>query len=77
VVLLILAALGLLLHLGLTAAERRGLVFYRNRPRPYLPGPFESVFQPSVEYLVEEQASGEARADRPGSGEQGGPEPGE
>lgn len=69
--LIILGVAGLLFlaYLGLTAAEQRGWIFYRHRPRVQFLGLLEEIVQPSVEYLVEEQSSMATRADHPETGE--------
>ena len=69
--LIILGVAGLLFlaHLGLTAAEQRGWIFYRHRPRVQFLGLLEEIVQPSVEYLVEEQSSTAIRADHSETGE--------
>ncbi len=71
VLLITLGVVGLLflLHLGLTAAERRGWIFYRHRPRVQFLGLLEEIVQPSVEYLVEEQSSIAIRANHSDTGE--------
>jgi len=52
-------------HLLLTWANRRGLVWYRDdvRPPPRSLGLLEEIYHPSVEHVVEYEAGEEARAD--------------
>lgn len=51
-------------------AQTRGWIFYTQRPpRVYSPGPFEEVFDPSIEHRVVEQASEAIRAAQEDSGQ--------
>jgi hypothetical protein len=56
-------------HQGLIYAENRGRIFYRHRPRIRSIGFLEELVQPSIEYMIEEQASEEERADHAASDE--------
>lgn len=67
-----LVAVGVLysLHRLASFAEQQGWIFYRTRPpRVRMLGLFEEIVQPSVEHLIEEQASEEVRADQDESGQ--------
>jgi hypothetical protein len=58
------------LHRVAIMAEERGLIFYRQRPpRVRSLGFLESLVQPSVEYMIEEESSEAIRADHSESGQ--------
>lgn len=65
------AAILVLLHLGLLAAERRGWIFYRNRPRIQALGILEEVFQPSIQHVIAEETAQKSRREQADSGEPG------
>ena len=71
VVAVTIAAAGYGLHRFLLYAERRGWVYYRTRRRP--PGAglglLTTIYQPSMEHVLEEEASQRARRDQEESGE--------
>lgn len=58
-------------HLALTWANRRGYVWYRNsdRPPPRSLGLLEEIYQPSVEHVIEQQATEDTEADLAAQGE--------
>ena len=66
-----LAAAGYGLHRLLLYAERRGWVYYKEKRRP--PGAglglLTTIYQPSMEHVVEESASQRVRRDQEASGE--------
>lgn len=64
-----LLVLGYVAHRLLVAAENRGWIFYRNRPRIQFLGFLEELVQPSVEYVIEEEASEAIRADQAETGQ--------
>jgi hypothetical protein len=67
---IVLAAAASIVHLSLSWMEGRGWAYYRskNRPRRSLLGLIEKIYQPSIEHVVEEQTSEQARADQAESG---------
>jgi hypothetical protein len=58
-------------HVALTWAARRGWIFYRDphRPRPHTLGLIEEIYQPSIEHVIDEEASEAIRADQAESGD--------
>lgn len=68
VVLVIVAGL---VHITLTIADRRGLVWYRNpeRPPPRSLGMLEEIYQPSIEHTIEAEISEDTEADQDESGD--------
>ena len=57
-------------HRVATYAASRGWVYYRNGPkRGYSLGLIEEVFQPSMEFALEEESSEAVKADIPRSGQ--------
>jgi hypothetical protein len=71
-VLLGLGALALLYgaHRLALLGEKRGLIFYRQRPpRVRSLGYLEAMANPSIEYMIEEEYSEAARADHADSGQ--------
>ncbi len=66
-----LVAAGYALHRFLLYAERRGWVYYKEKRRP--PGAglglLSTIYQPSLEHVVEESASQRVRRDQEASGE--------
>ena len=68
VVLVIVAGL---VHVALTIADRRGLVWYRNpeRPPPRSLGMLEEIYQPSIEHTIEAEISEDTEADQDESGD--------
>lgn len=69
-VVLALGVAGLIVHMTLTWANRRGWVYYRNphRPPPRSLGLLEEIYQPSVHHLIEEMVSKETEADSEATG---------
>ena len=70
-VIVVLALVAWIVHLLLTIADRRGLVWYRNpeRPPPRSLGMLEEVYQPSVEHTIEAEVSEDTAADQDESGD--------
>ena len=70
-VVVVLAVAATVVHLLLTWMERRGWIWYRtkNRPRPSSLGLLEEIYQPSMEYLIEERSSERARGSQDDSGD--------
>lgn len=68
VVLLIIASAAV--HVGLTWADRRGWVWYRNPSRrpPRTLGLVEEIYHPSVHHVVDEEAREASEADGTESG---------
>ena len=60
-----------IVHLLLTLADRRGLVWYRNpdRPPPRSLGMLEEIYQPSIEHTIEAEVTDETEADQAASGD--------
>ena len=54
-------------------AARQGWVYNKHNPRPsgsgIPPGTFDQIFQPSIEHIIEEQASERVRGDQDESGD--------
>jgi hypothetical protein len=70
VIIAVIALVAFVLHRLALAAEDRGLIYYRQRPpRVQSLGTLESLVQPSVEYMIEEQSSEAIRADQAESGQ--------
>ena len=58
-------------HRGLTAADRRGWVYYRNpkRPSPRPMGFIEEIYQPAAAHAIEQETVEESIADDDVSGD--------
>jgi hypothetical protein len=70
VIIAVIALVAFVLHRLALAAEDRGLIYYRQRPpRVRSLGTLESLVQPSIEYMIEEQSAEAARADHEESGQ--------
>lgn len=67
----IVALLGYGVHRGLTAADRRGWIYYRNpnRPPPRPMGLIEEIYQPSATHAVEQETVEDSIADDDESGD--------
>jgi hypothetical protein len=67
----VLIATGIAVHLVLTWANRRGLVYYRNpeRPPPRPLGLLEEVYQPSVTHAIEHEIEDATLAETKESGD--------
>ena len=65
------------LHRALTAADRRGWIYYRNpnRPAPRPMGLIEEIYQPSATHAVEQETVEESIADDEATGEPDTPGP--
>jgi hypothetical protein len=66
-------------HVGLTLADRRGWVYYRNphRPPPRSLGLLEEIYQPSISHVVEHEVEEDTLADTARSGDEERPGRGE
>lgn len=70
-IVVVLAVAAGVVHLLLTWMERRGWIWYRtkDRPRPSSLGLIEEIYQPSVEHVIEQQATEDTEADQAAKGE--------
>jgi hypothetical protein len=58
------------MHRAALWAEDRGWIYYKNKrgPAPWL-GTLESIYEPEVEYILEEESAHRIRADQDDSGD--------
>lgn len=63
--------IGVVGHLALNWANRKGWVYYRNndRPPPHSLGLVEEIYQPSIEHVIEQEVSDQTTRDQAESGD--------